>query len=105
MAKTNRTDIELNPAFPVPPNVIDVRQENSDDSYQNYDGGNAGDIVGPGNGPILGTPDAPVPNAPSRYSIVSQTLRTSPDGRTVVDVLIDFPDVNDINVDVRVTPA
>lgn len=104
MAKdSRRDDIELNPVFAVPPHVIDVRQENSDDSYQNYDGG--GDIVGPGNGPVLGAPDAPVPNAPSRYSILSQTLRTAPDGRTVVDVLIDFPDINDLNVDVRVTPA
>lgn len=103
MAKTNRTDIELNPVFAVPPHVIDVRQENSDDSYQNYEG--SSDIVGPGDGPVLGTPDAPVPNAPSRYTIVSQTIRTAPDGRSVVDVLIDFPDISDINVDVRVTPA
>ena len=102
MAKTSRREIQIDPRFPVPSNVIDVRQENQEDSYQNYEGGS---VVGPDDGPVLGAPDAPVPNAPSSYTIVSQTLRTTPDGRTVVDVLLEFPDMGYVSVDVRVTPV
>lgn len=97
-------DIELNPRFLVPPAVIDVRQENDADSYLVYE--NTGDVVQAIDGPILEYSNAPIPNAPSSYSIVSQTVRIAADGSTRVDVLLDFPDTNGVyNIDVRVTPA
>lgn len=97
-------DIELDPRFLVPPAVIDVRQENNENSYLVYE--NTSDIVEVMDGPILEYSNAPIPNAPSSYSIVSQTIRIAADGSTRVDVLLDFPDTNGVyNIDVRVTPA
>lgn len=96
-------DIELDPRFLVPPGVIDVRQENKDDSYQAY---SPEDVVLPGDGPVLEFSNSTVPRAPSRYTIVSQNVRNAADGRTVVDVLLDFPDnMGEVDIDVRVTPA
>lgn len=96
-------DIELDPRFLVPPGVIDVRQENRDDSYNTY---SPEDVVLPGDGPVLEFSNSTVPSAPSTYTIVSQTVRTGSDGRAVVDVLLDFPDnMGGVDIDVRVTPA
>lgn len=95
--------IELDPRFLVPPGVIDVRQENKEDSYNVY---NPDDVVLPGDGPVLEYSGSTIPSAPSRYTIVSQTVRTAADGRVVVDVLLDFPDnMGGVDIDVRVTPA
>lgn len=106
MATTGgRRDIELDPRFLVPPGIIDVRQENKEDSYYVYNI-DPTEIAAPGDGPILETPQSPIPNAPSRYTIVSQTVRTGGDGRSVVDLLLEFPDdVGTYDIDVRFTPA
>ena len=103
MAKTTRREIELNPRFPVPPTVIDVRHENQEDSYIYYEG-DQDIIVDVEDGPILETPDSAIPSAPSRFTIVSQTIRIGDDGRATVDVLLEFPDTG-VNVDAKVTPA
>lgn len=103
MAKTTRREIELNPRFPVPQTVIDVRQENEDDSYKNYEG-SQDLVVEVEEGPILSNPDSVIPNAPGSYTIVSQTIRHNPDGTAVVDVLLEFPETG-VNIDVLVTPA
>lgn len=99
-----RRDIELDPRFLVPPAVIDVRQDNETNSYDVYD--NPQTVVEAVDGPILQFPNSPIPNAPSSYTIVSQTTRIGADGSTVVDVLLQFPDsVGVYDVDVRLTPA
>lgn len=104
---TNRRDIELSPRFLVPPAVIDIRQDNDEDSYAVYTGAE-GDIVTPNEnaGPVLDYPESSIPQAPSTYRIVEQTVRISADGSTVVDVLLEFPDnLGVYDIDVRVTPA
>lgn len=55
--------------------------------------------------------DAPIvsstaPAPPSSIVIISQTVRSSPDGRQVIDVVIEVDDIPGvINYDVRVTAA
>lgn len=98
----NERDIELNPRFSVPPGVIDVRQENRDDGSYVY--GNDETLAA--SAPILEFVESTVPNAPSAYRIVSQTMRQTASGQTVVDVELEFPDLGgSFDVDVAVTPA
>lgn len=92
-------DISLNPNFFVPPNVIDVRQENKE-NYEYVYSQDPDRIAA--DGPVLEYPDAPVPNAPSGFTLIGQTLRTTPDGRTVVDVELEFADIG-AEIDVAVT--
>lgn len=88
----------------MPPAVIDVRQDSETNSYDAYS--NPAISVEVIDGPILEFPNSSIPSAPSSYSIVSQTVRQGSDGSSVVDVLVDFPDISGIyDVDVRVTPA
>lgn len=99
-----RKNVELDPRFLVPPAVIDVRQDNETNAYNAYSDPHI--IVDPSNGPILEFPNSDIPNAPSSYTIVSQTPRIGSDGNTVVDVLLEFPDdMGVFDVDVRLTPA
>lgn len=101
-----RRDIELDPRFLVPPGVIDVRQENREDWAPVYNDSSSDITVDPSDGPILEFPSSLTLNAPSTYKIVSQTIRTAADGRTVVDVLLEFPDNQGIfDIDVKVTPT
>ena len=93
-------DIELNPRFFVPPNVVDVRQENQTD-YEYVYATDPGSIAI--DGPVLQFPNSPVPNAPSTYTLISQKIRITADGNSVVDVELDFPDTG-MDIDVRVTP-
>lgn len=95
-------DIELDPRFFVPPGVIDVRQENNENTDYIYAANP--EIIADG-GPVLERSDSPIPNAPSGYRIVSQKLRTAPDGRVVVDVELEFPNIGVYGIDVRTTPA
>lgn len=102
MATSSRhREIELDPHFFVPPGMIDVRQENKENMEYVYS--DNPEVIAE-EGPVLEFPNSPVPNAPSGYTIVSQTIRTGSDGRTVVDVLLEFPDIG-ADIDVRVTPA
>jgi len=102
MAKTNRRDIQLSPLFGVPPGVIDVRQENTDESSDSYEGITT---VQPQDGPVLSSPNDTIPNAPTNFTVVSQTIRTAPDGSSVVDVLFEFSDINNTTIDINVSPA
>lgn len=85
----------------MPPNVIDVRQENKEDYEFVY--ADDPEIIA-AEGPILQFPNSSIPSAPSTYIIVGQTLRMANDGSQVVDVEIEFPDVG-TDIDVRITPA
>jgi len=99
----DRRDIELDPRFLVPPGVVDIRQENNENSYQVYE--NSDDVVDATDGPVLEFPNSPIPSAPTGYSIVSQTIRIGDDGTTRVDVLLELPDNGAFDIDVRFTPA
>jgi hypothetical protein len=98
MAIQRTRDIEIDPMFHVPQNVVDVRQQNKVDGQFNYV---PGDVA---IDPILATPTSLVPMVPTTFSIVDQAVRISADGRSVVDVTIEFPDIAGISsVDVQVS--
>ena len=49
---------------------------------------------------------AEVPAPPAAITVVSQTVKTSPDGRQVINVIIEVDDIPGVqNYDVRVTAA
>lgn len=99
MATDRQRDIELDPRFYCPPGIIDVRQANKENGEYYY---NPDDIAV--EGPVLDYPEAVLPMPPSSYKIVDQRVRIAPDGRAVVDVTVEFPDVQGIySIDVRVT--
>lgn len=101
MATDPDKDIEIDPRFFIPPGLIDVRQSNKQNSEYIYD-----DSTRAVEGPILETPTSVVPIAPTSYSIVSQRVRTSSDGRAVVDVLVEFPDIPGVqSIDIQITKA
>lgn len=93
--------IILDNRFFLPPGVIDVRAQGEEDGESNY-------IIGDQmvEGPILSDPEATIPMPPSSYKIVEQRVRTTSDGRSVVDITLEFPDVVGVdNIDVRITKA
>lgn len=99
MATNRDRDIEIDPRFFVPPGVVDVRQQNRENGEYYYDE----DTLAV-EGPVLEYPEAVLPMPPSSYEIVDQRVRIAPDGRAVVDVTVEFPDVQGIySIDVRVT--
>lgn len=99
MATNRDRDIEIDPRFFVPPGVHDIRQENKQNSEYSYD--YQTQAV---DGPVLEFPDSVVPMPSGNYQIVEQRVRMTTDGRLVVDVIVDFPDVADIySVEVSVT--
>lgn len=103
MAKSSDEDILLDPRFYVPPFVIDVRQEGERDGGMDY---RPGDIADPG--PTITTPGngggTNIPMPPTTISVVSETVRITSDGRTVVDLVLEFPDVQGIEqIDVGMT--
>lgn len=101
MAVQRTREIEIDPMFYVPPGVVDVRQENKDNGEFSYQ---VVDMAG--YGPVLATPTSTVPMPSTGFQIVDQAVRIGSDGRTVVDVTLDFPDVSDTySIDVRVSPA
>lgn len=92
-------DVALDQRFAIPPGVIDVREANNADGDWYYD-----DSTRAEEGPILVVPDAPLPSPPSTYEIYEQKVRTASDGRSVVDVTLNFADVPGVtNIEVRVT--
>lgn len=96
MAQTRNREIVVDPRFSVPPGVVDVRQENSENGEFNYTQEDQAQ-----DGLIITTPGASVP-IPSSFTIVSQRVRISPGGQQVIDVEIDFPDYP-YSIDVRTT--
>lgn len=67
---------------------IDVQEDTLEDDDSQLDEDDAGDILG----------------VPGTYVILSQTVRTAPDGRQVVDVVIDVEEIEGAEkYEVRVT--
>jgi hypothetical protein len=99
--RDDNAQVIVDDRFYIPTGIIDVRNAGASDGSDYY---------GPKDvavqGPILNTPSANIPMPPTSYSIVEQHVRISSDGRAVVDVYLEFPDVPGVNsVDVRVTKA
>lgn len=102
MAKEIDKQLILDNRFFVPPGVIDVRAAGDESGDRYYE--NPSDVAV--EGPVLDTPTSNVPMPPSSYQIAEQRVRISSDGRAVVDVWVEFPDINGVDtIDVRVTKA
>lgn len=111
----------LDPNFFLPPGVVDLRYINEEDVSDSMNDvsvdPSAGDtldeiggaVIDVGDGEVLPTDGQPTTNylqAPSTMSIVSQTVKVAPDGRFVVDVVIDVEDVpGAANYEVRLSKA
>lgn len=115
-------EVVLNPQFFVPPDVIDVRVADTSDPSQEdgvtYDDViDADDVLVDGSdtddGGIIDTPNVPTDDdgegaevlpTPQWMNIIDQQVRISPDGRAVVDVVIELEDVTGATeYDVRIT--
>lgn len=73
---------------PVPDADIDVQEDTLEDDESQLDDDETDDDLG----------------VPGSYAIVSQTVRTAPDGSQVVDVVIDVEDIEGASkYDVRIT--
>lgn len=90
-----KRDVIIDPRFATPPGVVDVRNQNKEDVSFAYDESTAAD-----EGSIIDSSEYLVPLI-TNFTIVEQMIRMTSDGRSVVDVVIDFPDldgVSDLNV-------
>lgn len=93
MATANRRDIVIDQYFSVPSGLVDARYENKSDGEFNYTDDDQADSF-----PTLTDPQAIIPTLPlTSFKIVDQTIRISSDGRVVVDVTFEFPDVQGID--------
>lgn len=117
-----RPDINIDPQFFVPPDVIDVRQRNDSDGSAGETEVTTGTAEGDAETTIdEGTIDAgpdivddttttneptsklPVPTG---VTVFSQRARTAPGGQIVIDVVFDVPDIPGVSqIDVRVAAA
>jgi hypothetical protein len=105
MATFKDRDIEIDPRFPVPQGVVDVRQESGTEisyGYSETDGSEndpALAVINDGSSsstPILLNPAQLVP-IPKSFHVVAQETRITTDGRTVVDVTVEYPDVDGVS--------
>lgn len=97
MATDRDRYIELDRRFVVPPGVVDVRQEYSEDSSYDYDDNTLATEL------VLSEPDSTLP-VPASFNIVGQVVRIAPDGTSVVDVTIEFQDNDSIaDIEMQVT--
>lgn len=99
-------DVVLDPAFFLPPDVIDMRTLVEDDYEANdteinevIDYDDADDVVEPTVDDTAGLA------APEGFTVVEQIVRIAPDGNAVVDVIIEFDDVAQTEYDIRITKA
>jgi hypothetical protein len=94
MAKLTNDEIVIDKRFYAPPFVIDVRQEGEEDGsmdYQVSDVASDGPVLqNPGDGSSGGTN---IPMPPTTFAVTSERVRITSDGRAVVDLEIEFPDV------------
>lgn len=109
-------EVVLNPAFFLPPDVIDVRVADTSDPAEE-DGVTYDDVVDADDvlaeDPIVDTPEIPVDDdgegaemlpTPQWMNIIDQQVRIAPDGKAVVDVVIELEDVSGATeYDVRIT--
>lgn len=99
MAKTRTRSVDIDGRFFVPPGVVDIRQENKENGEFAY--GSSDTAIG---APVLESPEAIVPMPLDGMQIISQTVRITADGSSVVDVELSFPDVEGVqSIDVRAT--
>lgn len=99
MATSRVRDIAIDPSFAVPPNVVDVRQLDKENTEFYYDDSTLAD-----EGPTLESEISTIPMPPSTYQILEQRVRIASDGRAVVDVILEFPEIEGVqNIDVGVT--
>jgi hypothetical protein len=113
-------EVVLHPAFFLPPDVIDVRVADTSDPSQEdgvtYDDVIEADDVIDGSSDSGGISDTPnvstdddgegveVLPTPQWMTIVDQQVRIAPDGKAVVDVVIELEDVTGATeYDVRIT--
>lgn len=116
-------EVVLNPVFFLPPDVIDVRVGGSSEPVEE-DGVTYDDIIdaddalvdgSTDNGGISDTPNIPTDDdgegaevlpTPQWMNIIDQQVRIAPDGKAVVDVVIELEDVTGATeYDVRMTKA
>lgn len=95
-------DIVVDSRFFVPNNIVDIRFKQEDDIENVFgvsepDAGNTG-IPATGVEPVA---DLPTPNI--TFDIISQTIKSAPDGTQTVDVIIELPDVDGALYDMRIT--
>jgi hypothetical protein len=99
MAIQTHREIIIDKFFSVPPGVVDVRHANEADGEFNYS--SATDVA---ETPTLSSPGVQIPMTMSSFSITDQTIRMTSDGRSVVDVTFEFPDLPGvININIRET--
>jgi hypothetical protein len=119
-------EVILNPQFFLPPDVIDVRVADTSDPSQEdgvtYDDViDADDVLADGSddssidGGVSDTPNIPsdddgegaeVLPTPQWMNIIDQQVRIAPDGKAVIDVVIELEDVTGATeYDVRMTKA
>lgn len=116
-------EVILNPAFFLPPDVVDVRvadtSEPTEDDGVTYDDViDADDVIVDGSevdSGISDTPNIPTDDdgegaemlpTPQWMNIIDQQVRIAPDGKAVVDVVIELEDVTGAaEYDVRITKA
>jgi len=94
-----KNEILIDSRFFVPNNIVDVRfSEDIDvnDSYSGYGDSSSVDITP--TSPIS-TTTLPTPNV--NFDIISQTIKTAPDGTQTVDVVIELPSVPGAEYEVR----
>jgi hypothetical protein len=109
----DHNDVVIDPTFFLPPDVIDMRAGYEDDiedgdadvSYDDILDVDDLDDVSPTDEPVVDDqPDnsgsLPTPN---NFSVVEQHVRIAPDGKAVVDVVIEFVDGGQFEYDIRVT--
>ncbi|AVD99239.1 hypothetical protein SEA_BILLNYE_37 [Streptomyces phage BillNye] len=96
-------EVVINPAFFLPPDVIDMRSGYTDIVEEDDV---SVDEVYDADDP---SPDTNGDNeenglaAPENFSVVEQVVRIGPDGNAVVDVIIEFDDEGHNEYDIRVT--
>jgi hypothetical protein len=95
-------EVVINPAFFLPPDVIDMRSGYTDtieeDNVSFDDVFDADDPVSPDT-----TDEEGGLEAPENFEVVDQIVRIGPDGNAVVDVIIEFDDEGHNEYDIRVT--
>lgn len=114
-------EVVLNPVFFLPPDVIDVRVGDTSDPTEEdgvtYDDVVEADdvIVDGSDDSVVDTPNIPIDDdgegaealpTPQWMTIIDQQVRIAPDGKAVVDVVIELEDVTGATeYDIRMTKA
>lgn len=115
-------EVVLNPVFFLPPDVIDVRvgdtsEPTEDDGVTYDDVVEADDVIvdGSDDDSVVDTPNVPIDDdgegaealpTPQWMQIIDQQVRIAPDGKAVVDVVIELEDITGATeYDIRMTKA